>query len=177
MISFCVVLIFFFFNDTATTEIYTLSLHDALPITLRPRFAQIQDARVLVFPPPPVRGIGNAGGFKMQIQDRRGAGLPALQAATDLLIAKASSGHGVVGLFTSFRSQVPQLYLDIDRRKAETLDVPLNSVFDTLQAYLGSTYVNDFNFVNRTDQVNVQGDAQFRVQPDTVGQIYTRNNK
>jgi multidrug efflux pump len=144
---------------------------------VRPKFAQIQDARVLVFPPPPVRGIGNAGGFKMQVQDRRGAGLPALQAATDLLIAKGGSGHGLVGLFTSFRSQVPQLYLDIDRRKAETLDVPLNSVFDTLQAYLGSTYVNDFNFLNRTDQVNIQGDAPFRVEPASIGQIYTRNNK
>jgi multidrug efflux pump len=144
---------------------------------VRPKFAQIQDARVLVFPPPPVRGIGNAGGFKMQVQDRRGAGLPALQAATDLLITKGGSGHGLVGLFTSFRSQVPQLYLDIDRRKAETLDVPLNSVFDTLQAYLGSTYVNDFNFLNRTDQVNIQGDAPFRVEPGSIGQIYTRNNK
>ena len=144
---------------------------------VRPKFAQIQDARVLVFPPPPVRGIGNAGGFKMQIQDRRGAGLPALQAATDLLIAKGSSGHGLVGLFTSFRSQVPQLYLDIDRRKAQTLDVPLNSVFDTLQAYLGSTYVNDFNFLNRTNQVNIQGDAPFRIEPESIGQIYTRNNK
>jgi multidrug efflux pump len=144
---------------------------------LREKFAQIQEARVLVFPPPPVRGIGNAGGFKMQVEDRRGAGLPALQAATDLLIAKGSSGHGLVGLYTSFRSQVPQLYLDIDRRKAETLDVPLNSVFDTLQAYLGSTYVNDFNFLNRTDQVNIQADAPFRVQPATIGKLYTRNNK
>jgi multidrug efflux pump len=131
----------------------------------------------LVFPPPPVRGIGNAGGFKLQVQDRRGAGLVALQAATDHLIAKASAGHGLVGLFTSFRSQVPQLYLDIDRRKAETLDVPINSIFNTLQAYLGSTYVNDFNFLNRTDQVNVQGEPAFRVQPQSLGQLYTRNNK
>jgi multidrug efflux pump len=144
---------------------------------LRPKLAQIQEARVLVFPPPPVRGIGNAGGFKMQVQDRRGAGLPALQAATDLLIAKGGSGHGLVGLFTSFRSQVPQLYLNIDRRKAETLDVPLDAVFGTLQAYLGSTYVNDFNFLNRTDQVNIQGDAPFRVEPQSIGQLYTRNNK
>jgi multidrug efflux pump subunit AcrB len=143
----------------------------------RQKFAGIQDARVLVFPPPPVRGIGNAGGFKIQIQDRRGAGLPALQAATDELISKARSGHGLVGLFTSFRSQVPQLYLDIDRRKVETLDVPINSVFDTLQAYLGSTYVNDFNFVNRTDQVNIQADARFRIQPEAIRQLYTRNNK
>jgi multidrug efflux pump len=149
----------------------------AITGAVRQKFAQIQDARVLVFPPPPVRGIGNAGGFKMQIQDRRGAGLQALQAATDQLIVKGSAGHGLVGLFTTFRSQVPQLYLDIDRRKVETLDVPLNSVFSTLQAYLGSTYVNDFNFVNRTDQVNVQGDAAFRTQPQSIRNIYTRNNK
>jgi multidrug efflux pump len=144
---------------------------------VRQKFAGIQDARVLVFPPPPVQGIGNAGGFKIQIQDRRGAGLSALQAATDQLITKASSGHGMVGLFTSFRSQVPQLYLDIDRRKVETLDVPIESVFATLQSYLGSTYVNDFNFVNRTDQVNIQADARFRIQPESIGQLYTRNNK
>jgi multidrug efflux pump len=149
----------------------------AITAAVRQKFAQIQDARVLVFPPPPVRGIGNAGGFKMQLQDRRGAGLTALQATTDQLIAKGSAGHGLVGLFTTFRSQVPQLYLDIDRRKAETLDVPLNSVFSTLQAYLGSTYVNDFNFVNRTDQVNVQGDAAFRTQPQSIRNLYTRNNK
>ncbi|MBV8142796.1 MAG: efflux RND transporter permease subunit, partial [Verrucomicrobia bacterium] len=104
----------------------------AILAAVRQKFASIQDARVLVFPPPPVRGIGNAGGFKIQIQDRRGAGLPALQAGTDALIAKASSGHGLVGLFTSFRSQVPQLYLDIDRRKVETLDVPIESVFNSL---------------------------------------------
>ena len=174
-------------NNTVTTFLTLAPFEDrvkdpklsgtGITAALRPKFAQIQDARVLVFPPPPVRGIGNAGGFKMQIQDRRGAGLPALQAATDLLITKASSGHGLVGLFTSFRSQVPQLYLDIDRRKAETLDVPLNSVFDTLQAYLGSTYVNDFNFLNRTDQVNIQADAGFRVEPESIGQLYTRNNK
>jgi multidrug efflux pump len=149
----------------------------AIMAAVRQKFAGIQDARVLVFPPPPVRGIGNAGGFKIQIQDRRGAGLPALQAATDELISKGRTGHGLVGLFTSFRSQVPQLYLDIDRRKVETLDVPINSVFNTLQAYLGSTYVNDFNFVNRTDQVNIQADARFRIQPESIGQLYTRNNK
>jgi multidrug efflux pump len=149
----------------------------AIMAAVRQKFAGIQDARVLVFPPPPVRGIGNAGGFKIQIQDRRGAGLPALQAATDELISKARTGHGLVGLFTSFRSQVPQLYLDIDRRKVETLDVPIASVFSTLQSYLGSTYVNDFNFVNRTDQVNIQADARFRIQPESIGQLYTRNNK
>jgi multidrug efflux pump len=149
----------------------------AIMAAVRRQLAQIQDAQVLVFPPPPVRGIGNAGGFKIQIEDRRGAGLSALQAATDALIAKAQVGHGLVGLFTSFRSQVPQLYLDIDRRKVMTLGVPLNSVFNALQAYLGSTYVNDFNFINRTNQVNVQADARFRIQPQSIRQLYTRNDQ
>src|SRR6202043_3815591 len=105
-----------------------------------------------------------------------GSGMPAVSRCR-FRIAKGSSGHGLVGLFTSFRSQVPQLYLDIDRRKVETLDVPIASVFSALQSYLGSTYVNDFNFVNRTDQVNVQADARFRIQPESLGQLYTRNNK
>jgi multidrug efflux pump len=148
----------------------------AITAAVRQKFAQIQEARVLVFPPPPVRGLGNAGGFKLQIQDRRGAGLEALQSATDLMIAKAGSGHGLVGLFTSFRSQVPEIYLDIDRRKIETLDVPVNSVFDSLQAYLGSTYVNDFNFLNRTNQVNIQGEPGWRIRPESIRRLYTRNN-
>jgi multidrug efflux pump len=142
---------------------------------VRQNYAQIQDARVLAFPPPPVQGIGNAGGFKMQIQDRRGAGLEQLQAATDGLIAKGNQQPGLVGLFTSFRSEVPQIFLDINRRKVETLNVPIQSVFDTLQAYLGSTYVNDFNFLNRTDQVNVQGDGAYRLRPENIGSLYTRN--
>jgi multidrug efflux pump len=142
---------------------------------VRQNYAQIQDARVLAFPPPPVQGIGNAGGFKMQIQDRRGAGLEELQAATDALIAKGDRQPGLVGLFTSFRSEVPQIYLDINRRKVETLNVPIQSVFDTLQAYLGSTYVNDFNFLNRTDQVNVQGDSAYRLRPENIGSLYIRN--
>jgi multidrug efflux pump len=142
----------------------------------RQKLGQIQDARALVFPPPPVRGIGNAGGFKMQVQDRRAAGLTQLQAVTDNLIVKGNSQPGLVGLFTSFRSQVPQLYLDIDRRKVETLNVPIASVFDTLQAYLGSQYVNDFNFLTRTYQVNVQGEPAFRIRPEIIRQLYTRNN-
>ncbi len=143
---------------------------------VRQKLAQIQDARALVFPPPPVRGVGNAGGFKMQVQDRRAAGLNQLQTVTDNLIVKGNAQPGLVGLFTSFRSQVPELFLDIDRRKVETLNVPLSSVFNTLQAYLGSAYVNDFNFLTRTYQVNVQAEAAFRVRPDTIGQLYARNN-
>ncbi|HEY0791785.1 MAG TPA: multidrug efflux RND transporter permease subunit [Chthoniobacterales bacterium] len=139
------------------------------------RFSTIQDARALVFPPPPVQGIGNAGGYKLQVQDRRGAGVTALQAATDNLIGKAMQQPGTAAAFTSFRSQVPQIYLDIDRRKVETLNVPINAVFNTLQAYLGSTYVNDFNFLTRIYQVNVQGETAFRNNPDSIRNLYTRN--
>jgi multidrug efflux pump len=139
------------------------------------RFATIQEGRALVFPPPPVQGIGNSGGLKLQVQDRRAAGLPALQANTDALIAKALQDPGMAAAFTSFRSQAPQLYLDIDRRKAETLGVPISSIFDTLQGYLGSTYVNDFNFLNRVYQVNIQGENAFRIKPDSIRGLYTRN--
>jgi multidrug efflux pump subunit AcrB len=140
------------------------------------RFATLKDGRVLVFPPPVVQGIGNAGGFKLEVQDRRDAGLPALQATTDALVAKTLKEPGIATAFTSFRSQTPEFYLDIDRQKAETLGVPLSSVFDTLQAYLGSTYVNDFNFLSRVYQVNIQADAAFRLQPDIIRRLYTRND-
>jgi multidrug efflux pump len=139
------------------------------------RFAAIQEGHALVFPPPPVQGIGNSGGLKLQVQDRRAAGLPALQANTDALIAKALQDPGMATAFTTFRSQAPQLYLNIDRRKAETLGVPIRSIFDTLQAYLGSTYVNDFNFLNRVYQVNIQGENASRVKPDSIRSLYTRN--
>ncbi|MGA8657330.1 MAG: multidrug efflux RND transporter permease subunit [Chthoniobacterales bacterium] len=144
---------------------------------LQKRLFGIQDGLVLVFPPPPVRGIGNAGGFKIQIEDRRSAGLRALQEATDNLIAKASQQPGLRGLFTSFRSNVPQLYLDIDRKKVETLNVPISSVFSTLQTYLGSTYVNDFNFLGRTYQVTGQAEPNFRIRPADIQRLYARNNQ
>src|SRR5271169_1994496 len=139
------------------------------------RFATLQKGRALVFPPPPVQGIGNAGGFKLQVEDRRAAGLPALQAATDALIGKTLAQPGIATAFTTFRSQAPQLYLDIDRRKAETLGVPLNSIFGTLQGYLGSAYVNDFNFLNRVYQVNIQAENAFRFGPESIRRLYTRN--
>ncbi|HEY0790941.1 MAG TPA: efflux RND transporter permease subunit, partial [Chthoniobacterales bacterium] len=138
--------------------------------------AAIQEAMVLVVPPPPVRGIGNAGGFKLQVEDQRAAGLDALAQATDNLLMAAYKEPGLTGFYSSFRTRVPQFYLNIDRDKAEALDVPIASVFSTLQTYLGSTYVNDFNFLGRTFQVNVQADGPFRAQADAIKQLYTRNN-
>ena len=121
--------------------------------------SSIQDAFVLVVPPPPVQGIGNAAGFKLQLQDRHSAGVQALaKMAGNELIAAGEKQGGLVGFYTTLRPQVPQIYLNIDRDKVEALDVPIASVFQTLQAELGSYYVNDFNFLGRTDQVNIQGE-------------------
>jgi multidrug efflux pump len=143
---------------------------------IRRQVNQIPAAIVLAFPPPPVQGIGNAGGFKLQIEDRRSAGLSALYAATNAVIARASEQPELTGFFTSYRYNVPQIYLDIDRKKAQALNVPMNSVFSTLQTYLGSSYVNDFNFLGRVYQVNAQAQPQFRDSINDINQLYTRNN-
>ena len=138
--------------------------------------AGIQDAFVIVVPPPPVQGIGNAAGFKLQLQDRHSAGTQALAAAGNELIAAGEKQGGLTGFYTTLRPQVPQIYLNIDRDKVEALDVPIASVFQTLQAELGSYYVNDFNFLGRTYQVNLQGQPQFRARADQIRNLYARNN-
>ena len=143
---------------------------------IRRQVNQIPDAIVLAFPPPPVQGIGNAGGFKLQIEDHRSAGLAALYSATSAVIARASQQPELTGFFTSYRYNVPQIYLDIDRKKAQALNVPVNSVFSTLQTYLGSSYVNDFNYLGRVYQVNAQAQPQSRDTLGNIRQLYTRNN-
>jgi len=143
---------------------------------LQTAFSSIQDAFVVAIQPPSVRGMGNAGGFQLEIEDRRNAGLNVLQQATDAVTAAANAEPGLSGVFTTYRSQVPQLFLNIDREKVQTLNVPLSSVFTTLQSYLGTNYVNDFNFLGRTYQVNLQGDADFRSDPDQILRMYTRNS-
>jgi multidrug efflux pump len=148
---------------------------DALVKKLQGAFSSIQDAFVIAIQPPSVRGLGNAGGFQLEIEDRRNAGLTALQQATDAVVAAANAEPGLASVFSTYRSQVPQLFLNIDREKAQTLNVPMSSVFDSLQSYLGTNYVNDFNFIGRTFQVNVQADAAFRGNPDQIRRMYTRN--
>jgi hydrophobe/amphiphile efflux-1 (HAE1) family protein len=148
----------------------------AIAAKVQPPFSAIQDAFVIAILPPAVRGLGNAGGFQLEIEDRRNAGLNALQQAADAVVAAANAEPGLAGVFTTYRSRVPQLYLNIDREKAQTLDVPMNSIFTTLQSYLGTNYVNDFNFLGRTFQVNLQGDPDFRVDPSQIQRMYTRNS-
>jgi multidrug efflux pump len=148
---------------------------DELRMTLQQRLAEIADADIFVIPPPPVRGLGTAGGFKLLVQDRGGRGLPALQEATDAYVEAARRDPDLTGVFTTFRSATPQLYADIDRVKANKLDVPLGNVFDTLQVYLGSVYVNDFNRFGRTFQVRAQGEGSFRDLPEDIMLLRTRN--
>ncbi|MBI3795976.1 MAG: efflux RND transporter permease subunit [Deltaproteobacteria bacterium] len=149
---------------------------EAIAAQLRARLRrEILEARVLVFGPPAVRGLGNAGGFKLMVEATGDVNFDALQAQADTLAAKGNQQPGLVGLFNGFRARTPQLYVDIDRVKVKTMGVELTDVFDALQAYLGSYYVNDFNRFGRTWQVNVQADAPFRVDAQTVKQLKVRN--
>jgi multidrug efflux pump len=149
---------------------------EAISARLRARLQQeVPEARVLVFGAPAVRGLGNAGGFKLMIKATGDVNFDALQARADNLAAQANQQPGLVGWFNGFRARTPQLYVDIDRTKAKTMGVPLTEVFDALQAYLGSFYVNDFNRFGRTWQVNVQADAPFRTDADIVRQLKVRN--
>src|SRR5947209_4662796 len=144
--------------------------------TLQRRLSEIEEASIFVIPPPPVQGLGTSGGFKLLVQDRSGQGLRALQEATDAYVGAARGDPNVARVFTTFRASAPQLYADIDRVKAEKLGVPLANVFDTLQVYLGSVYVNDFNRFGRTFQVRAQAEGAYRAEPEDVVRIKTRNN-
>ena len=149
---------------------------EAIAGRLRARLQrEVPEARVLVFGAPAVRGLGNAGGFKLMVEATGDVNFDALQARADNLAAQGNQQPGLVGLFNGFRARTPQLYVDIDRTKVQTMGVALTDVFDALQAYLGSYYVNDFNRFGRTWQVNVQADAPFRVDAETVKQLKVRN--
>src|SRR5439155_1458513 len=134
------------------------------------------EARVLVFGAPAVRGLGNAGGFKLMVEATGDVNFDALQAQADNLAAKGNQQPGLVGLFNGFRARTPQLYVDVDREKVKTMGVALTDVFDALQAYLGSYYVNDFNLFGRTWQVNIQADPRYRTDAEMVRQLKVRNS-
>jgi multidrug efflux pump len=150
---------------------------NALMATLRKKFSAIQEARILVIPPPPLRGLGNAGGFKLQVQDLNNAGLASLEAATKQFTDALTREPGLSSILTGFKSNVPQFFIDIDRQQAKNMGVSLADINETLQIYLGSVYVNDFNLFGRTYQVTAMAEPEFRVSPDDVGRLQTRNNK
>ena len=142
---------------------------------LRKQFQAIQEAIVFAFPPPAIRGLGVSGGFEMVIEDRGNLGPIQLQQVVDEMIADGRSQSGLGPLNTTFRASVPQVYADIDRTKAKSLNIPLNAVFGTLQSFLGSSYVNDFNNFGRTYQVRVQADQKFRLKPSDIERLEVRD--
>lgn len=143
---------------------------------LNQQFAAISEAVIAMFPPPPVQGLGTIGGFKLQIEDQAGLGYEALDRATKDFLARAATAPELGGLFSSYSINVPQLYADIDRAKARQLGVAISDVFSTLQIYLGSVYVNDFNKFGRTYSVRVQADAPFRARADDISFLKVRSS-
>ncbi|MGX5650693.1 efflux RND transporter permease subunit [Hydrogenophaga borbori] len=141
---------------------------------LNQAYGEIQDAFVVMFPPPPVAGLGTTGGFKLQLEDKASLGYEAMDAAVKAFMAKAYQTPELAGMFTSWQVNVPQLYADIDRTRARQLGVPVTEIFDTLQIYLGSLYVNDFNQFGRTYSVRAQADAPYRARAEDIGLLKVR---
>jgi hydrophobe/amphiphile efflux-1 (HAE1) family protein len=159
------------FDERKSKEEYGLTIADAL----NRKFAGIEDAFIAVFPPPPVQGLGTVGGFKLELEDRAGLGEGELYKATQAIMGKAYQDARLAGVFSSYQINVPQLYADVDREKAKRQGIVLTDLFQTLQVYLGSIYVNDFNRFGRTYQVIAQADAPFRATADNLAQLKVRN--
>ena len=154
------------FDERKTKDLSAAAIAGAL----NKKFGAIQDAVIFAVPPPPVQGFGNTGGFKLFLQDRAAHGYDELARVTAEVLNNARQQHELnpYATYTTFQNSVPQLYADVDRVKAKRQGVPLSSVFDTLQAYLGSVYVNDFNRFGRTYRVYAQAEPQFRSQPEDI---------
>jgi multidrug efflux pump len=150
---------------------------DAIAAEINKRMGSIEDAFVMVLPPPPVNGLGTTGGFKMMIEDRGNVGYDELYKAIQAIQAKAAADKRLAGVFSGYQINVPQLFADVDRVKAKQLGVPLAEINQALQINLGSLYVNDFNQFGRTYQVRVQADAPFRSQREQIAQLKVRNDK
>jgi multidrug efflux pump len=175
------------FVNSANSAVVFLTLDDfdhrrspslsagAIAGALNQKFASISDAQIAVFPPPAIQGLGTIGGFRMQIEDHNGLGPDAVFNATQAIIADARKDPRLAGVFSGYQVGVPKIRADVDREKARAEGVSLTDLFETMQVYLGSLYVNDFNRFGRTYQVNVQADQRFRLQPEDIGRLQTRN--
>ncbi len=141
------------------------------------QFAQIQESIAFVFPPPAINGLGVSNGFQFQLQDRGDTGIRELQRMANEIVQSGNGQTGLTGLNTTFRADVPQLFAEVDREKAKELGLPLTEVFGTLQAYLGSQYVNDFNKFGRTWQVQIQADHKYRAEPEDIRALNVLNDK
>ncbi len=143
--------------------------------SLRREVASVEGATIFVIVPPPIRGLGQSGGFQMMVEDRESRGLSLLEKSVQEIISAAGSQSGLRNLNSTFSASSPQLYLNIARTQAQSLQVPLGDVFSTLQSYLGSTYVNLFNKFNQVFQVYVQADAPYRLHAEDLSYLYVRN--
>jgi hydrophobe/amphiphile efflux-1 (HAE1) family protein len=161
------------FEERTTKDLSAAAIAQAL----NGKFSTIQDATIFAVSPPPVQGLGNTGGFKLFLQDRGAHGYDELARVTNEVLNKARQQRELnpYATYTTFQNSVPQLYADVDRVKAKRQSVPLSKVFDTLQTYLGSTYINDFNRFGRTYRVYAQAEPQFRAQPEDVANLKMRN--
>lgn len=148
---------------------------DAVVADLQRRLFAIQDGFIIVIKPPTVQGLGQGGGFRMQVQDRSSIGLEELERRTQALVARANQTPGLVGVFTTFSTRAPQLFVDIDRTKAQILNVPVQNIFQALQVYVGSAYVNDFSYLGRAFQVTAQADAPYRVDASDLINLKVRS--
>lgn len=151
--------------------------YESILAQLRAEMGSIKEAFIVVIPPPPVRGIGNAGGFKMMVQDRGGRGTQVLSDAVNTLAEKANQAPATTSVFTFFENSTPRFFLDFDREKAERLGVPVSRVIDALEIFIGSVFVNEFNYLGRTFRVIVQADNTFRSRPDDIFRLRVRNNE
>ena len=150
----------------------------SLFVGLNEKMSVIEEARILVIPPPPIQGIGNAAGFAMQVQLRDGnADYGKLQAIAGAIVSNAQTQSALQRVSSSFRSMVPQFDVEVDRVKTQTLHVTTDQIFQTLSSYMGSTYVNQFNKFGRTFQVYAQADAQFRLTPRDIENMMVRNSQ
>lgn len=171
-----VISVFVVYDDWSTRSKKLLT-QDRIVSGLNRDLSAIKDAIAFVVIPPPIRGLGQSGGFQMMVEDRKGNDLLGLQKATDELIRTARSRPDLGGMATTFDAHSPQLYLDIDRTKAQAFQVPLGNIFQTLQGYLGSSFVNLFNKFNQIYQVYIQANERYRMAPEDIRNLYTRNNQ
>ncbi len=155
-------------------QTYALSVFGLIE-TVRKDFAGIQGAVVVPFNAPPIQGLSSTGGFQFELEDRSSLGIPTLAKVTDEMIEKGNASPELVGLFSSFTANVPGLYIELDRTKAKTQGVAISDVFDTLQAYLGALYVNDFNKFGRVYRVYMQAEDTYRTQAEDITRLYVRS--
>lgn len=160
------------YKDRKSSKLDVFSLIDEATEEL----SKVEGAIIVIFNAPPIQGLSSKGGFTFELQDRTGLGFDVMSKTANEIIADANQSGNFVGVFTSFTDNVPQVYVELDRTKAQTLDVPVSNVFDSLQAYLGALYVNDFNKFGKVYRVFIQAEDDYRTNIDDIGKLYTKNN-